>query len=193
MTYKYNGIGIKDNEFIRTSAPMTKEEVRVLSLSKLKIDANDIVLDIGAGTGSVSIECGFLADKVIACEVNEDAISCIHQNIEKFGLDNIDVITGLAPKCLGEIDKVDKVFIGGSKGNLQGIFAWMDKFENLTVAANFITLENASDFIKLLKKHGYSDIDIVQVNISKGKSVRGITMMMGTNPVFIISGQRGKF
>ncbi len=96
----YNGIGIDDAAFIRGGAPMTKAEVRTVTISKLKPQPEDTVLDIGAGTGSVSVECAFLAKKIIAVECDENAVLLIEQNKERFGRKNIEVIAGKAPKRL---------------------------------------------------------------------------------------------
>jgi cobalt-precorrin-6B (C15)-methyltransferase len=188
--FVYKGIGIDDTQFIKKSAPMTKQETRVISLSKLKIKSSDVVVDIGAGTGSVSIECAYLAKKVYAVEVKDSAISSINENIQKFERDNIAVLKGLAPSALDAVKTVDKIFIGGSKGNLEPIFDWLADKGKVTAVANFITLENATQCIALFKRFGYQNIDIVQAQISKGKKIGELTMMQAFNPVYIISASK---
>ena len=191
-TYIYKGIGIEDDAFIRGKAPMTKVEVRVVTISKLKPQSGDTVVDIGAGTGAVSIECAFLAKRVIAVEYEQASVDLISKNAERFGLDNIEVIAGMAPEVLASIGKADCVFIGGSKGNLGAIMNWASGvlLDGGRIAANFITLENAAAFIGLLKAGEYYNIDIAQVQVSKGKRIGDVTMMQAFNPVFIVSGVR---
>ncbi|MBT3320527.1 MAG: precorrin-6Y C5,15-methyltransferase (decarboxylating) subunit CbiT [Clostridia bacterium] len=193
-TYEYKGIGIADEAFIRDSAPMTKAEVRAVSVSKLKLQHDDVVVDIGAGTGSVSVECAFLAKRVVAVECVQDSADLIAKNVEKFGLRNVEIVVGMAPKALDIVEKADCVFIGGSKGNLAAIMDWADVVlvNGGRVVANFITLENATEFIRLMGEHGYENIDIAQVQVSKGKAVGGVTMMQANNPVLIISGDKSR-
>ena len=97
--------GIPDEEFIRGKVPMTKSEVRAVCLSKLSIKPDDIAYDIGCGTGSVTIEMAFAAyeGKVYAFDKNEEAIALLNQNCEKFHLDNVEAICGLAPDCLKDL------------------------------------------------------------------------------------------
>ncbi len=191
-TYVYNGIGIDDAAFVRGEAPMTKAEVRAVTISKLKPKSGDTVVDIGAGTGSVSVECAFLAKRVIAVECNEAAVTLVGENAKNFGLKNIEVVAGMAPQALEDIGKADCVFIGGSKGSLAPIMEWANTAVNTDgrIAANFITLENATEFIRLLRQKGYGRIDIVQIQVNKGKDVGNVTMLQAQNPVFIVSGVR---
>src|SRR5699024_1178342 len=144
--WPYTTGGIPDELFIRGSVPMTKEEVRAVSLSKLRLEDKDILVDIGAGTGSMSIEAGLQLPKgkVYAIERNPEGIELIEKNAMQFGLENIEIIYGLAPQNLSSVDKVHKVFIGGTGGNMVDIFDWMDKHLAVggRVVMNFITLEN---------------------------------------------------
>ena len=116
-------IGIADTEFIRGNIPMTKEEVRILTLAKAKIKADDIIIDIGAGTGSLSIEAALLATKgkVFALEKNLEGIDLIKKNAEKFQANNITVINAYAPEGMADLPQADVIFIGGSGKNLQAI------------------------------------------------------------------------
>jgi len=116
--------GIDDELFIRGKVPMTKQEVRMITLCKAAIKENDIVLDIGAGTGSLSIEAALMAVQghVYAVERNPEAVGLIKQNAVKFKVTaNVSIIEGLAPDALKGIDNYDVVFIGGSGGNLEEI------------------------------------------------------------------------
>lgn len=171
---------------------MTKQEVRVVSLSKLKPQPTDRCIDIGAGTGSVSIELGFLCRQIYAVECNPNAIALIEENCARFQLENIEILTGMAPEVLDSITAVEKVFIGGSKGHLEVIMAWCEEhlLPGGRIAANFITLENAVQFFGLLKKGAYHQIDLVQVAVSRGKPIGTLTMLQSNNPVFIISAEK---
>lgn len=188
--FAYKFCGIDDNEFVRGAVPMTKSEVRAVTISKLQLAADDTFIDIGAGTGSISIEAGFLCKKVYAVEVNPDATKLIGENIDHFSLHNVEVIEGKAPLCMQDIDMVDKVFIGGTKGNMIEIMDWVDDriSKNGVIVGNFITLENAVLFINELRQGRYNDIDIAQIAVSKGKFIGGLTMMEANNPIYIVSG-----
>lgn len=193
-TYVYKGIGIEDDAFLRDKAPMTKAEVRAVTISKLKPQREDMVVDIGAGTGSVSIECAFLSRRVVAVECDQSAAGLIAKNAERFGLANIDALVGMAPEILDGIQRADCVFIGGSKGNLPAILKWANTAlpDGGRLAANFITLENATECIRLLGAGGYLDVDIAQVQVSKGRQAGDVTMLQAHNPVFIVSGVRSR-
>lgn len=181
-------IGIKDEEFITGKAPMTKSTVRAVSVSKLELKENDICYDIGAGTGSISIEMALLCPrgKVYAVEKNAEALALIAENALKFKTDNINIIQGEAPDILDDLPKADKVFIGGSSGNVEAI---IEKCDCNKVVINSITLETLDKTIKAMQKFGY-EYEIVQVSASYAKSVGGYNMMTAQNPVFVITGDK---
>lgn len=189
--WSYKTHGIPDALFIRGEVPMTKSEVRSVTLSKLRLKSNDRIVDIGAGTGSISIECALMADKgmVYAVERKSQGVRLITENAKAFGTENIEVVQGVAPDILGGISNIDKVIIGGSGGRLKGIFDWMDLYlkKDGRVVINLITLENLYTSIQLLKDRDYMDIDVAQVAVSKGRNIAHLTMMEAQNPVFIIS------
>jgi len=169
---------------------MTKEEVRVISISKLDLDHNDTVLDIGAGTGSISIECARVLDgNVYAIERNPDAIKLLHLNKEKFEVSNYHIIEGIAPDHLPDAD-VNKVIIGGSGGKMAQIIESLQRYDVKNIVINTITIENTYKALELLKLHNYNDIEVTTVNISKSKMVGPVTMMMGNNPINIITGAK---
>lgn len=182
--------GIKDELFIRGKVPMTKEEVRTVTISKLDLVKNDIVLDIGAGTGSISIECGLLLSEgaVIAVETKEEAVLLIKENIKKFNLKNIKVINTLAPIGLENLE-FTKVVIGGSRGQMDDLFELIQNKKVLKVVINTITIENTYKAIELMKKYGYKNIEVTSMSIAKSKDIGSMTMMIGQNPVNIISGE----
>ena len=186
--------GIPDSEFIRGQVPMTKEEVRVITLSKLRLQADDVLLDIGAGTGSISIEAALLLTKgsVIAVEHNMEAVELILENMQKFDVDNIEVIDGSAPEALKGLTGITKVVIGGSSGQLINILQWIDT--NLAagtrIVANAITLETLVGLQQFFTEKKYIDIEIVQVAISRFELVGKHTMLKANTPVFIVTAEK---
>ena len=182
--------GIPDEEFIRGKVPMTKSEVRSVCLSKLSLSPNDIAYDIGCGTGSVTIEMAFSAydGKVYAFDKNEEAIGLLEKNCEKFHLDNVEAICGLAPECLEGLPVPDVAFIGGSSGNMDEIVSYLYGINsNMRFVITAVTLENVMAGLNSLKNVGISG-DIVQVAVSKGKAIADLHMLIAQNPIFIISG-----
>ena len=182
--------GIPDEEFIRGKVPMTKSEVRAVCLSKLSMSSSDIAYDIGCGTGSVTIEMAFSAydGKVYAFDKNEEAISLLEQNCQKFHLDNVEAICGLAPECLKDLPVPDVAFIGGSSGNMDEIVSYLYGINSkIKLVITAVTLENAMAALDSLKNIGIKS-DIVQVAVSKGRGIGELHMLIAQNPIFIISG-----
>lgn len=185
-------LGIADKCFIRGKVPMTKREVRTISLSYLDLQDRDIVYDIGAGTGSVSIEvalqCPF--GKVYAIEKKEEAISLLQGNQEKFDAWNVAIMKGEAPHILEELPAPDKVFIGGSSGNMEEILSCiLQKNPNVLVVINVIALETLSETLALFQKMGFIETEYMQIAVSKAEKVGKYHLMKGQNPVYIIKGR----
>jgi cobalt-precorrin-6B (C15)-methyltransferase len=182
-------IYLKDEDFIRGNCPMTKEEVRILSVAKLGIEQGFRTLDIGAGTGSVSIQLArvSLSGEVVAVEKDEEALEVLQKNKEKFQIENLTVISGEAlevePSVEGEFDAV---FIGGSGGNIEEIIrvygAKLKAGRNMVL--NFITIDNLYKAMDTLKSLNY-EVECTQLAVSKtkGKSY----MLMANNPIFIVT------
>ena len=182
--------GIKDEEFIRGKAPMTKEEVRTVSLSKLCLTEDSVCYDVGAGTGSLSIEMALRAHqgKVWAVEKKEDAVELIRQNKVKFAADNLEIIEGLAPEALTDLPAPTHAFIGGSSGNLKEIVKLLiEKNPQVRIVVNCITLETVSEALETAKEFGFEENEIVQLNASRSKAIGRYHMMMGENPIYIIT------
>lgn len=191
----YLTYGIPDDTFIRGNVPMTKEEIRVITISKLRLSKDSKVLDIGAGTGSISVEIARILENgiVISIERNKEAVELIKKNSEKFLVkDKIKIIHGKAPDVLNSIKNFDRVVIGGSGDKLVEILKWIDINIKKTgiIVVNAITYETLNNSIFFLKNNEYVNIDIVQVFISKIKEVGRYRMFKGLNPIFIISAQK---
>lgn len=192
--WKYDCSGIDDELFIRGKVPMTKAEVRSVTVSKLKLVRGLKVADIGAGTGSVTIECASLGCNVTSIERNPIGIDLIHQNIKCFDVDYVEVIEGLAPDNLPQDAMYDRVFIGGSGGNIEAIFEYLNDhlIDGGILVANTITIENTYMITQLLNKNGYKNIEAITMNVSRNKAVGSVNMMMAENPITIISGVKGE-
>lgn len=184
-----------DRDFIRGDIPMTKEEVRFITVSKLAVEPWDIVYDIGAGTGSVALEMARKAYDgcVYAIEQKKEGIALINQNREKLGGYNVSIIQGSAPAALLNLPRPDKAFIGGSGGNMDEIVELLvEKNPNIKLAANAITLETLNEAVTAFEKHGFLT-DIVCVNVSTAKKVGNYHMMMANNPVYILTAVKRDF
>ena len=184
------GFGLSDEVFARDKVPITKSEVRAIIMSKLDIHPDSICYDIGAGSGSVTIEMSRLAyeGKVYAIEKNPLAVELIKKNIHNFSAENIELIHAKAPEGLDNILEADKIFIGGSGGELISIMEMIfTSKKNHTIVISAITMETISqitDIVKIAKQKGY-DTEITAVNVSKSKEVGPYNMMMAQNMVFI--------
>lgn len=186
---------IRDRDFIRDKVPMTKEEVRAISIAKLDLEEDNVLIDIGAGSGSVGIEAStYLTEgHVYGIEINPVATDLIKRNLEKLSVKNYTLIEGKAPDDLDDI-KLDRMFIGGSKGNLDSIIAYFIKNSNkdAKIVINAIVLETLTSANEILKGNNFEDIEIVSVNIARNKKIGEMNMMMGENPIYVISATKGR-
>lgn len=188
---------IKDEEFIRGKAPMTKEDIRALSIWKMNLSEKSNVLDIGSGTGTITVQSAMIAKngKVYSIERNEDAYNTSIKNIEKFRANNVLLEKGDAKDILDKYieDKLsfDSIFIGGSGGDLELLIEKCDLLlkNQGTLVMNFITLNNAYKGIEKVKSLNYKT-EITSVNISKSKE--DSYMMIANNPIYIISCYKGE-
>ena len=182
--------GIRDEEFLRGKAPMTKEEVRTVSLSKLCLAEDSVCYDVGAGTGSVSIEMALRAwnGEVYAIEKKEDALGLLKENRQKFAVDNLKIIPGTAPEAMIELPVPTHAFIGGSSGNMNEIVKLLlEKNPEVRIVINCITLETVTEAMNAIRDFNLTDVDIVQLGAARSKTVGRYHMMMGENPIYIIS------
>lgn len=182
---------IKDSEFSRGNCPITKEDIRALAIWKMNLNDDSYVLDVGSGSGSITVQASKLVPNgyVYAVERDEEAYEVSRKNIEKFNCSNTTLIKGEASEVLNnyikEGKKFDSIFIGGSGGNLIKIVNECSELlnENGTMVMNFITLDNAYKAMEEVKKLDYT-VDISMVNISKNKGQS--YMMIANNPIYII-------
>lgn len=188
-------ISIPDEEFIRDKVPMTKQEIRNVSIGKLQLQADSVVYDIGAGSGSISIETAMQSPdiKVYAIEKKEEAVSLIQKNKQKFAADNVEIISGLAPDVLEGLPSPTHVFIGGSSGNIEEIIhVVLEKNPDVRIVINTVALNSLAQVMNLIEKHLEWDVDVIQMQVSKDKVIGGYHMMMGQNPIYIISIEQKK-
>lgn len=183
-------LGIPDEEFVRGEVPMTKAEVRAVVMSRLALPPGAVCCDIGAGTGSVTVEMALAAYQghVYAIDQKEEAVSLIRENCKRFHIGNVTPILGWAPEALGPLPALDAAFIGGSGGAMREIFgAVLSKNPSARIVATAIALETLREAAEAFQAHGLS-AGIIQLSVARAKPVGGLTMMMGHNPVFVLSG-----
>lgn len=186
----YAAPSLSDMDFQRGNAPMTKEEVRALSISKLRIQPNHTVWDVGAGTGSVSVEAALAAceGRVFAVEKKPDAIALLEQTREQQGAWNMHVVAGEAPSVLADLPAPDRVFIGGSSGNLAEIVQCALNANPLArICVTAVTIETLSETMDCAKRFAFENVDIVQVSIARGDSIGRYHLMRAENPVYIVT------
>lgn len=186
----HNVHGLSDDLFIRSKVPMTKQEIRAVSLSKLMPQETDVIYDIGAGTGSCSVELALQAKRgmVYAFERNEEAVQLIEKNKALFGVENLTVVPGEASENLEAMLVPDCVFIGGSGGNLckmlDTVYA---KNPACRVVINAITVETLIEAAEYYKAHDAYALDIVNVFAARAKKLGAYNLMMSQNPVYIMT------
>lgn len=191
--WKFKTPGIPDEYFDRAEkVPITKEEVRVIQISKARLKPGQIVYDIGCGSGSISIEAALQIEssgKVLAVDYDENAIELTEKNMKKFNLTNISVIYGNAKEKILELEDADTIFIGGTGGDTKEI---VELSENKLksggrIVIGIILIETLYSVLQILDKLQFESVDITQVTISKSRKTSTGTMMLARNPVTIIS------
>ena len=189
------GLGIEDEAFIRGKVPMTKQEIRVLTMVKARISPTDVVFDVGAGTGSMSVEAALLADKghVYAVERNAEGVSLIAKNGEKFGVGNLTVVEGEAPDALKELPDCDAAIVGGSGSRLSEI---LDEISARLkpggrVVLNCITIQTLAAALEYLRAHETDfSYEAIQVQINRLQAVGAYDMAKAINPITIVTGEK---
>jgi precorrin-6y C5,15-methyltransferase (decarboxylating) CbiE subunit/precorrin-6Y C5,15-methyltransferase (decarboxylating) CbiT subunit len=193
IDWDYKTPGIPDDLFIRGEVPMTKEEVRAVVISKLRLQQDHLLYDIGAGSGSISVEAALQskAGTIYAVEKKAEAAALIKKNIEKFKLSNVKLIQEEAPAGLDKLPAPDRIFIGGSGGNLKEIISFADKKlkKEGRIVITAVTLNTLSRAADLLEEYDYQ-LDISNIAVTKTKKIKQYQMFKALNPVYIISAQK---
>ena len=182
--------GLPDDAFLRGKVPMTKQEVRTAALGKLALRPTDTVWDVGAGTGSVSVELALQCREVWAVERETPALALMEQNRKKFGAWNLHIKGGEAPEALMNLPAPDKVFIGGSGGNLKEIVSAVHAANpKARVCISAIALESLHTAMTVLEELGY-ETEVVQISVSRARKAGELHLLMAQNPVFLITGEQ---
>lgn len=188
--WPYASSGIPDELFIRGDVPMTKQEVRAVALAKLRLTATDTVWDVGAGTGSVSIEAALIAraGSVWAVERNATGVRLIRENADAFGCGNVHAVPGVAPEALAKLPVPDAVFVGGSAGELPSIVeAALEKNSQVRLCVPCVTVETLTVACALLSGSRFKGFEACQVSAARAEAVGSHHLMKAQNPVFLVS------
>lgn len=188
--WPYASSGIPDELFIRGDVPMTKQEVRAVALAKLRLTATDTVWDVGAGTGSVSIEAALVAraGSVWAVERNAAGVRLIRENADAFGCGNVHAVAGIAPEALAKLPVPDAVFVGGSAGELPSIVeAALEKNSQVRLCVPCVTVETLTEACALLSGSRFKGFEACQVSAARAEAVGSHHLMKAQNPVFLVS------
>jgi len=192
--WAYKTPGIPDELFLQSDKVPgpTKEEIRVLTMSKARLKEGATVVDVGCGTGGLTVEAALqvgLKGKVFALDEDAEAVKLTMSNVKKFDAEDIvEVFCGKAPKALRGLPQADVILVGGSK-NLREVIQAAPGIlkERGRIVVNAILLETATMALVELKMAGFTEIDVTQVNVAKGKDIDHGTMMLARNPITIIS------
>ena len=186
-------IGLPDSAYAHKNGMITKAEVRAVSLAKLALSPNGVLWDIGAGSGSLSLEAASLMPRgrVYAVEKDSGMVEFIRQNMASYGSRNITLVQGEAPEALAGLPAPDRVFIGGSGGSIRGILDASDRAlkPGGRIVVNSVLLETMTEATAFLTERGYNP-EVCTVNISRTADLAGRRMFKAENPVFIITGTK---
>ena len=191
MPWNYRTPGIPDELFERAQdIPITKEEVRALVMSKLRLKEDFSVIDVGCGSGSITVELCLQmpSGKVYAIDFDEKATELTRQNLKKFGVE-AEIILAKAQDILPSLPKVDAVIVGGTWGDTKGVIeASIARLKGGgRILIDTILIETMFAAIATINESNLIDVDITQVTIAKGRKVTTGTMMTARNPIIMIS------
>ena len=191
--WKYKTPGIPDEEFERTeSVPITKEEVRSIQISKARLSSGQTVLDIGCGSGSITVEAGLQVEsngKVVGVDFDPNAIELTNTNLKKFGVNNASLILGNAKEKISELPDADAIFIGGTGGDTQEIVQLCESKlrSGGRIVIGVILIETLYAVLQTIESLKFDSVDITQITIGKSRKTSTGTMMLARNPVTLIS------
>lgn len=184
--------GILDSAFLSFSdrpSLITKKEIRTAILAELELQPQQTIWDIGAGTGSVSIEIARLCPdaSIYAIEKTAMGINLIEQNCQRFAVKNVHPISKKAPDSLSELPTPDRIFIGGSGGDLLAI---LDTCKNKIAPQGIIvlalaTIEHFATVIQWAQQNNWN-YELLQIQISRSLPIANLTRFAPLNPVTII-------
>lgn len=185
--------GIPEDAFDSQGSPITKEEVRVVALSKARLEADHVIYDVGAGTGSMAVEAALLAARgwVYAIEREAERADLCRLNAARFGVRNLTVIHGVAPESLRELPRADRVIIGGHGGRLAEILHVADTRLRAggRMVLNAVTVETLALALETLAGLGYED-EASLINVARAHRVAGGRMWRAFNPVYVVTARR---
>jgi cobalt-precorrin-6B (C15)-methyltransferase len=191
LAWDYRTPGIPDDLFERTDeVPITKEDIRAIAISKLRLKEGQSAIDVGCGSGSITVElCLQTKGKVYAIDFDQKAVELTKKNLQKFGVTAEDVILGKAQDILPKLLDVDAVMVGGTWGDTKQVIELA--VERLKkggrIVIDTIVIETLYHALRAVSELELKEIDITQVTISKARKVTTGTMMLARNPVMIIS------
>ena len=191
--WKYTTPGIPDEFFERLEeVPITKEEVRVVQISKARLSPGQTVYDVGCGSGSISIEAALQiksSGKVYSVDFDPKAVELTKKNLAKFGLSNVTVVLGNATEKISRLPLADAIFIGGTGGDTKEILKLCESKLKTggRIVIGTILIETLFAVLNIIEKLKFSEVDVTQITVSKSRKTSTGTMMLARNPVTIIS------
>lgn len=194
--WKHKTPGIPDDEFERMeSVPITKEEVRAIQLSKARLSLGQTVLDIGCGSGSITVEAGLQVEssgKVIGIDLDPNAIELTKNNLKKFDVNNVTLILGNAKDKISELPNANAIFIGGTGGDTEEIVQLCESklITGGRIVIGVILIETLYAVLQTIEKLKFDSIDVTQITIGKSRKTSTGTMMLARNPVTVISARK---
>ncbi|MFQ5969143.1 MAG: precorrin-6Y C5,15-methyltransferase (decarboxylating) subunit CbiT [Nitrososphaerales archaeon] len=194
--WNYRTPGIPDEMFERNErVPITKEEVRVIALSKARLNSGHTVIDVGCGSGSITVEAAMQIapnGNMYAIDQDEEAIKLTKENVSKFNVTNIEIIHSKAQDAIGRLPNADAIFIGGTAGDTYDIIKLVyNKLKSKgRVVIDTILIETMYHSLKAVDELNLENVDVTQITVSKSRKVSTGTMMLARNPVVIISAEK---
>lgn len=190
MLWDFRTPGIPDELFERTEeVPITKEDIRAIAISKLRLKEGHSAIDIGCGSGSITVElCLQTRGTVYAIDFDQKAVELTKKNLQKFGA-KAEVILGKAQDVLPKLPQVDAIIVGGTWGDTRQVIQLavgrLKKGGRLVI--DTILIETMYQALAAINKMQLAEVDVTQVTIAKARKVTTGTMMLARNPVMIIS------